>query len=296
MTGHRSGLLLAAAGIALMCAMDAVAKALGAHLTTFQIVFVRFFGAAIWLALWIAMTRGAWPRLSDIGRQALRGVMLVATASMFFYALSRLPLALVAALGMTAPLYVTLIGAIGFREKLDARAWLALVLGAAGAGIIILGGGGGDGSDGGSDALAWMAALLAPFTYAVTLAIMKHHATREEPAAMTLGQSLIAAILVLPLALGAVPAVVPDVMGLVALIGLLGASGYMLLINGLRLIPVSSFAVIDYTALLWAAAFGLVFFAELPGLPFWIGAMLIVGACVINAGRAPMTATEGAAG
>src|SRR5690606_6802585 len=79
MTPANRGLVLGAAGIALMCGMDAVAKALGAELTAFQVVFVRYLGSAAWLALWIALTGGTWPHRANIGPQALRAVMLVAT-------------------------------------------------------------------------------------------------------------------------------------------------------------------------------------------------------------------------
>ncbi|UJW87266.1 DMT family transporter [Devosia sp. SL43] len=286
MTPRTSGLVLSAAGIALMCCMDAVAKALGAELTAFQVVFVRFLGAAIWLALWIALTRGVWPRLSDLGRQLIRGALLVATATMFFYAVANLPLAVVAALGMTAPLYVTLIGAVVLKEKLDARAWAALLLGSCGAAIIILGGGAILLSGMEGDLLAWAAALLAPVSYATILALLKHHSSKEEPAAMTLGQSVVAALVALPLALAqSFPGISPILVGQTVLVGFLGAAGFVLVISGLRLVPVSVFAVVDYTGLIWAAALGLVFFAELPGLAFWAGAVLIVGACVINSRR-----------
>lgn len=285
MTSTNRGLILGAAGIALMCGMDAVAKALGADLTAFQVVFVRYLGSAIWLALWIALSRGNWPRLADLGPQAMRAVLLVATASMFFYAVSQLPLAVVAALGMTAPLYVTLIGALLFKEKLGSRAWMALALGGAGAAIIILGGGTLDVAGMSGQWLAWAAALLAPLSYAAILALLKHHSGKEEPAAMTLGQSAIAALLVLPLTLTQVPVVTTELVALVTLIGLLGAVGFLLLIHGLRLMPVSVFAVIDYTGLLWAALLGFVFFSEVPGLAFWAGAVLIVGACFINSRR-----------
>lgn len=287
MTSTNRGLLLGAAGVALMCGMDAVAKALGAELTAFQVVFVRYLGSAIWLALWIALTRGNWPRLADIGAQALRAVLLVATASMFFYAVSQLPLAVVAALGMTAPLYVTLIGALVFKEQLGPGAWMALALGAAGAAIITFGGGALDVAGMNGQWLAWAAALLAPLSYAAILALLKHHSGKEEPAAMTLGQSAIAALLVLPLTLTHAPVITTELVALATLIGLLGAAGFLLLINGLRLLPVSVFAVIDYTALLWAALLGFVFFSEVPGLAFWAGAVLIVGACLINSRRPP---------
>lgn len=283
MTLSNRGLVLGAAGIALMCSMDAVAKGLGAELTAFQVVFVRYLGSAVWLALWIALSRGVWPRRADLGPQALRAVMMVATASMFFYAVAQLPLAVVAALGMTAPLYVTLIGALLFKEKLGPRGLMALALGAGGAAIIILGGGTLTIDRMSGEWLAWAAALLVSLSYAVVLGLLKHHSGKEEPAAMTLGQSTIAALLVLPLASTQVPVVTTELAALVVLIGLLGAVGFLLLVHGLRLMPVSVFAVIDYTGLLWAALLGFVFFSEVPSPQFWLGAGLIVGACLLNA-------------
>lgn len=278
-----NGIAMGATGIALMCGMDAVAKALGADLTTFQVVFARYLGAAVWLALWIGLSRGNWPRLSDLGRQSLRAVMLVATASMFFYAVARLPLAVVAALGMTAPVYVTVLGALIFKEQIGPGPWAALALGAAGSAIIIFSGGSMDLSGTSGEPLAWAAAVGAPLTYAVTLVILKHHSGHEEPAAMTLGQSFIAALLVLPLALGNLPAITMPVAGLATLIGLLGAVGFLLLINGLKRMPVSVFAVLDYTGLVWAGLFGFAFFGEIPGPQLWAGGALIVLACVITA-------------
>jgi drug/metabolite transporter (DMT)-like permease len=193
---------------------------------------------------------------------------------------------------MTAPLYVTLIGALVFREKMGIGSWLALALGAAGAAIIVLGGNGIDLDGLGGQWLAWAAALLAPLSYAMVLALLKHHSAKEEPAAMTLGQSAIAALFVLPLAIGQVPQITTQLATLVTLIGFLGAVGFLLLVHGLRLLPVSVFAVIDYTALLWAALLGLVFFNEVPHLSFWVGAVLIVGACFVNSQRRLATAAS----
>ena len=45
-----------------------MAKALGPHLSTFQITFVRYGGAVVWLTAYVALTRGAWP---DAARDAL---------------------------------------------------------------------------------------------------------------------------------------------------------------------------------------------------------------------------------
>jgi len=286
MTRSNSGFVLCVSGIALMCGMDAVAKALGASFSPFQIVFMRYLGAALWLGLWIGLTKGAWPRIGDIGRQALRAVMLVATASLFFFAVTHLPLAVVAALGMTAPVYMTLLGALFLKEKMGKWAWLALALGISGSAVIVLGGGAlGAGSAAGGDPLAWAAAVLAPVVYAATMALLKHHSGQEEPAAMSLGQSLIAALLVLPLAFGALPEITMPLAGQAILIGFLGAVGFLLLLHGLKRMPVSAFAVLDYSGLVWAALFGFVFFHEVPGLQFWLGALLIIAACALNTRR-----------
>lgn len=285
-----NGMALCAAGIVLMCAMDAVAKALGAHLSTFQVVFLRYLGAAIWLSLWIGITRGGWPQRSHFLQQAQRGVLLVVTATFFFYAVTHLPLAVVAALGMTAPVYVTILGALIFRERMDKLAWAALALGATGSAIIIFARGHVDAAGLGGDPLAWAAAALAPLTYAFVVVLLKHHSAKEEPAAMTLAQSALAAIMVLPLALGEWPELSTTTAGLGALIGLLGAVGFLLLVNGLKHLPVSVFAVLDYTGLVWAGILGFVFFSEVPGAQLWAGGVLIVAACVLNTRRSVASA------
>ena len=100
---------------------------------------------------------------------------------------------------------------------------------------------------------------------------------------MTLGQSVVAALFVLPLAVGNLPAITAPLAGLATLIGFLGAVGFLLLVNGLRRMPVSVFAVIDYTGLVWAGIFGFAFFGEIPGLPLWLGGALIIAACLITA-------------
>lgn len=280
-----SAIALGAAGIVLLCAMDAVAKALGANLTTFQVVFVRCLGAAIWLAFWIVLTRGDWPRRENLLRHLLRAIMLVVTASMFFYAIARLPLAVVAALAMTAPVYVTVLGALVFKEHVGVGPWIALGLGAAGSAIIIFAGAPVE-LAGATDLLAWTAAVLAPLSYAITLVILKHHSGNEGAAAMTLAQTLLAAIIISPLAFG--PVSIPNAMvwGQIGLVGLFGAVGFLLLINGLKRMPVSVFAVLDYTGLIWAGLFGFLFFGEIPGPQLWLGGTLIVAACVITA-RSP---------
>lgn len=273
------GLLLCFAGMALLCAMDAVAKALGGQLSTFQIAFVRYGGAALWLALYVVVTRAPWPSPRNWRRHTLRGVLMVVTACLFFYAVTHLPLAIATALAMSAPIYVSLFGIVFLRERPSPVLGLAILLGIAGSAVMVVGGEAGGAM---AEPSGWMAGLLAPISYAAAMVLLKHHSGDEGAAALSLGSAAVAAIAILPLA--AIGSVSPtaDMWPLMALIGLLGAGGFVLLTIGLRTTSASSFAIVDYASLLWAALFGFVFFSEVPEPRFWIGGALIVSACALG--------------
>jgi drug/metabolite transporter (DMT)-like permease len=275
----------------MLCAMDAVAKALGPHLSAFQIAFVRYSGAAIWLMLYIALTRGSWPFIGNWRRHVLRGLLMVATASLFFYGVTHLPLAVATALGMSAPIYVSLFGIIFLKERPSPILAVAILLGIAGSAVIVIGG---ETNAATGDISGWIAGLLAPVTYAAAIVLLKHHADDEGAAALSLSTALVAAVVLLPVA---VPGFVLPPSGswpLLALIGFLGATGFVLLTIGLRTTAASSFAIVDYLSLLWAALFGFIFFTEVPSLRFWIGGALIVAACAIGL-RAAGRQSSGAA-
>ncbi|HZY68538.1 MAG TPA: DMT family transporter [Devosia sp.] len=273
-----NGLLLCFAGMALLCAMDAVAKALGATLNTFQIGLVRYGGAALWLVLYIPLSRGSWPELRNWRRHVLRGLLMVVTACLFFYGVTHLPLAIATALAMSAPIYVSLFGMLFFRERPSGLLAVAIVLGIAGSAVMVVGG-----DIGGADDLGgWIAGLLAPVTYAGSIVLLKHHADSESAAALTLSTAAVASLVLLPLAVPGFPTPTGLTWLQLPLIGFLGAAGFVLLTIGLRTTPASSFAPVDYMSLLWAALFGFVFFAEVPELRFWMGGGLIVAGCALG--------------
>lgn len=273
-----SGLLLCMAGMATLCAMDAVVKALGAHLGTFQIALIRFSGAALWLVPYILVTRSSWPRPQNWRRHLLRSAIMVCTACLFFYGVAHLPLAIITALGLSAPLYVSLFGIVFLKERPTWMLGVAILLGVAGSVVMVVSGDFG----GGSDITGWIAGLLAPISYAAGIVMLKHHTDDEGAAALTLGTAIVATLVMAPLAIPAFVLPPSDVWPLMGLVGLLGASGFILLTTGLRTTAASAFAIVDYTTLLWAAFYGFVFFAEVPDLPFWFGAALIVAACVLG--------------
>lgn len=274
-----SGLLLCFAGMTLLCIMDAVAKALGSHFNAFQIACVRYGGAALWLLLYIAIRRSALPQLANWRRHVTRALLMVVTVCLFFYGVTHLPLAIAAALAMTAPIYVSILGIVFLRERPTPVLAGAIALGIAGSAIIIIGGPLGGGAAG--DISGWIAGLLAPITYAAAIVTLKHHSDTESAEALTLSTAAIAALVLVPFAAPGFTLPSTSMLPLMALVGFLGAAGFVLLTNGLRTTPATSFAIVDYSGLLWAAALGFVFFREVPEAHFWLGGALIVAACLV---------------
>jgi drug/metabolite transporter (DMT)-like permease len=182
----------------LLSGMDAVVKSLSGELTVFQIAFARYAGAAIWLALFIVLTRGTWPNLLNWRRHLLRAALMVMTATSFFYGVTHLPLAIVSALALSAPVYVSLFGILFLKEKPTPTLGVAILLGIAGSLVIVFGGGEPIRVEGSNDFLAWGAALFAPISYAGALVLLKHHADSENSAALSLASDMLAAPLCCP--------------------------------------------------------------------------------------------------
>lgn len=273
------GLLLCFAGAAVLCGCDAMAKGLGSYLTAFQIAFVRYFGAAVWLIAYIAITRTGWPKLGNWRWHLLRGVLMVTSACFFYYGVTHLPLAIAAALGMSAPIYMALIGIIFLKERPSWLLGASILLGIVGSAVVIFGG---ENTGPAADIGGWIAGLLAPVTYAAAMVLVKHHADRESAAGMTLSTALVASVILVPLALPGVAVPSQAAWPLIVLIGFCGAVAFILLTIGLRTTAASAFAIVDYLGLLWAALFGFLFFAEIPALRFRAGGVLIIAGCALG--------------
>src|SRR5262245_60638654 len=85
--------LLAVAAEGLLTLMDAMIKWLSARYPTLQIAFLRFGFGLIGAAIYAAWSRPGWPTREATLFNGLRAVIIVLTATTFFYALAQLPLA-----------------------------------------------------------------------------------------------------------------------------------------------------------------------------------------------------------
>jgi S-adenosylmethionine uptake transporter len=267
--------VLAAAGIAALCALDATVKQLTLSYTVAYAVLGRYvFGTLFAFAVWWWQGR---PRLTRdmLPAHVLRGCLIAVTAFLFFFALTRLGLAEAIALSFISPLLIPPLAHLLLGEKMRGPVLLAALAGFAGVLITVQGAP----SFGGDRGLALAAILAAALTYALAAIVMRARAAKDGSTLLTLTSATIPMLLLSPAAIGA-PLPTASALGLAVLAGLLGNLGIQLLARAYAAAEAQSLGVLEFTALPWAALFGWLFFDQAVRPQVWLGATVIFAACL----------------
>ncbi|WP_372426042.1 DMT family transporter [Salinarimonas chemoclinalis] len=275
-------------GIGLLSAMDAAVKLATASLPVVQVTFLRFAFGAFAIAAVVAWTRPRVPSWETLRINFVRGLLVVATGLSFFTALSRLPLAEATALSFLAPGFMALFGALILKERVGARALAALAIGFAGMLVIVFGQGGfsrGFASGVTLDPIGVAAGLAAAVFYALAMVLVRARARIDGVVTIVALQHLFPALVLAGPAAVVWEPLTGDLALLFCLVGTLGVGGHLLLARAFRSAEAARIAPIDYTALVWAAALGLVMFGEVPGWATLAGAGLIVAGAVVASRR-----------
>ncbi|MCB1492157.1 MAG: DMT family transporter [Rhodobiaceae bacterium] len=277
--------------IAALSGMDALIKGAASSFGTLQIVFTRYvLGFAMALPFALPALRGGLP-MQSIRANALRGAVIAVTATSFFFALGRLPLAFAVTLAFTAPLWMVLLSRFMLGEPIPRQSFAALGVGFVGVLVLVFGGGKAAGAEGGLDVPGMAAALLASLGYALATVLLRKQTAYDTIPVLVAGQALVALTLIAPFA---IPTLEPleklDVAHFLT-IGVLGTLGHFALTWGFKNAPASRLAPLEYTTFLWAALYGFVFFAETPGPELIFGGGLIIAASAMVATARVRTAS-----
>ncbi len=263
------GLRLLSVGLfATMNAAIKLAETRGAALG--EILFFRQFGAAILVTVVIASGPGlSTVRTQRLGAHVVRMIVGVISMAFTFAALLTLPLAEAAAIGFSTPIFATILGALVLGEPTGWRRWSAVGLGFVGVLIVVRPGGHAMPPIGVAYGLA--AAVLTAVIF-----ILLRQIGRTERAQTTVWYFSVLSLL----PLGAVYAWQAQAhpaatWAALAAVGLFGGCAQLAMTASLRRGAVSLVVPFDYTALLWAAAYGWLLFGTVPGDSTWIGAPVI---------------------
>lgn len=273
------GMALMTVAMLLVPGLDAIAKVLTATLAPAQVAWGRFlFQTAVLLPL--VFLTGRRIRTSRPGMHMARGLLLATALLLIIWALKYLPLANAIAIFFVEPLILTLMSAAFLGERIGIRRFAAVVVGLAGALIVIRPN---------WEAFGWAAVL--PLGTAVAfagyLALTRYAASDGEPLAMQLWAGLFAALgLTVVIGIGEgleVPVLDPvwpdgrDWALLVAL-GMLSALGHVMIAFAFRHAEAGILAPFQYLEIISATILGLIIFDQFPDAVTWLGTALIIGA------------------
>lgn len=256
---------------ALMWALtDAIAKYLGQSYPNIQILWGRFFFNALIVVVIFAPRIGRVLHTRRPWLQCARAVLVVTTVGLIFLSFRSLPLVTASAIFFMAPILVTVLAIPLLGERVGPGTWVGVLLGFAGAMIVIRPGSG-----------MIQATMLLPLAAAVSSALYQI-ATRRvsfSDGALTsllyasIGGALVTSILV------PVHWQRPDLDGWLLLVamGITGGTAQLALIKALTLAPASRIAPYHYTNLIWAALLGYTVFGDVPD------AWTVTGGAVIAA-------------
>lgn len=270
MSDHLKGILLTLVAILIFCGLDSCAKLVMHTLSAPVAVFYRYFIALVVSVPFVLYASGPIvPRTNHPHLHVLRGLTLLASTACNFVALAHLQLAQTSAILFTIPLWVCAMSVPLLGEKVGVRRWTAVIVGFLGVLVIMR-----PGSSGFHWAMLFsIGAALAGALYNIITRKVGHHDRAEVSLFYVCLFGSIGALAPLPL-YWQTPQGFEWV--LLAIMGISGGLGHLLLIQAHRLAPASLLAPLIYTQIIWMLLIGYVMFADIPDRWTLIGAGIVI--------------------
>lgn len=273
--------LIAVVGVMLGCVMDAMVKTLGAAYSVVLIASARYVFGAVFSGIAVVATKARLPDAAGLRRHALRAVIIAICSVLFFNCLTILPIAEATVLIFCAPLMIAPLARLILGERIRAMAAIALGIGFIGMVVTV------QGAEGAGDASRRLEGVLsgvfAAALYALSMVLLRQLARNDSAVTTAFLSNLFPGIYLLPFALWLGVAPQAADLPLFAATGLTGFVMWFMLTAAYARAPAQSVAPAEYTALIWSAILGIVFFAETPRWQVWTGAGVIVMAVMLAA-------------
>ena len=276
--GNQRGILLMFVATICFSLMHALIRYMANELHPFQLAFCRNgFGLLVVLP-WLIRFGFAPLKTRRLGLHAVRSCINVMAMLMFFYAVSITPLAEVAALSFTAPIFATVLAIVVLKEVVGLRRWGAIFFGFCGT-LVLLRPGFEAVSDG------QLLVVLSACLWACALIVIKILGRTESSI------TIITYLILLMVPLSAVPALMvwsrPSVeqLAIMAVMGILGTFGQLLMTEALKAGDTNVVMPIDFFKMIWAVLLGFFIFGEVVEITTWVGGAMIFGSITYIAYR-----------
>ncbi len=259
--------------------LNGAVKELATDMPPLYVAWGRWIGGIVLIApylLWRVGLDGM--RTRDLKLHCLRGLFHTPGYGLWYEAVVWLPLATMAALGFTGPIFVTLGAVIFLRETVHWRRWLGVAVGFAGMLVIVRPG------------VVEMNPGIVMMSLAVPLIagsnlIAKVVSGRDKPAVVVLWQSVVGAICFTPLGIWFWQTPTLPQLGLFLAAGFFGTMGYFFITWAYRLLDISALQSITFLAIVWAALMDVAVWGKTADVWTFVGAAIIVASTTYIAHR-----------
>ena len=284
-TENRSiGILWMLATMFCFIALDTIMKHLLESYSLIQVTWGRFFFATLVAAVACGPRLGSLAVSRSPKLQLSRSVILMGTTTLFNAGIRSTPLATGTTIMFLSPILVTILSIPMLGEKVGLRRWIGVIIGFAGALIVVQPWNVGLGELG-----YGVVFLLAAAFCNANYQLITRKVRNDDPMTSLLytaaAGALVTSVIVpwfwtWPTATGWL---------LFAASGAMGGLGHLCLIRAVRCAPASVVAPFSYSSLVWATLFGFVIWGDWPDLWTWAGAALIIGSglFIFHSERAP---------
>ena len=270
------GALLLVLGEGLLAVMAAMIKHLADTLPVEMIVFGRnLIGLAVLLPVLVASGGIRDLRTSHLRLHFIRGFTGVTAMFCFCFTIAHIPLAEAVLVKMTVPFFLPLVAWLWLNDRISGHTWAAIVLGFVGVGVILR-------ADEGVVDPVMLVALAGAAIMSVAKVSIRRMAASEPPHRVVFYFSLFATLLSALLLLRVQQMPTGTEMLWLLAIGSVAIAGQFAMTTAYQLARPGQVGVYNYSAVVWAAFLGWLFWGETLVLSTVLGTLLIIGAGIWN--------------
>ena len=255
----------------LFVAVTVTVRHLGSDMPAVEAAFIRYLFGLLMLAPLFFKIRWRQITRQSLGVYVLRGLAHGFAVMLWFYAMARIPIAEVTAIGYTTPIFTAIGAVILFHERIHARRILAIAVGFVGTLIILRPGII-------SIETGSIAQLIAAPCFAVSFLLTKKLTRVADSGEILVMLSIFCTLTLLPGALMHWRTPELSELGWLLLVAVFATAGHYALTRSIAHAPLTVTQPFSFLQLVWAIFFGYVLFSEVPDVWVCIGGGVIVAA------------------
>lgn len=272
-------------GVLFVC-VTCIVRYLGSDMPAIEAAFIRYAIGLLMVSPVLLKLAKNLPDKNLMSLYAWRGLAHGIAVMLWFYAMARIPIAEVTAIGYVAPIFVTIGAALFLKERLHARRIAGVVVGFVGAMIIIRPGFA-------EISFGQLAQLAAAPLFAASFILAKKLTTKADPAVIVGMLSVFCTIVLLPGAILQWRTPTLEELFWLTMTAAFATTGHYTLTKAFQAAPITVTQPFTFLQLVWAAVLGIVLFNEAIDSYVLLGGAVIVAAVSYISHREAQVARAG---